>query len=450
MSVKKHVSILVCLLLAALTLAACGGGSKSDNGSGGANNTASQSGGANAQTGNTNAQGGEGASADGMPEKPAELHIWADDNADKLAAVESLAKKYTEKTGIPVKITPIAMNDQPQALSLDGPSGKGPDLFYQPGIGSLSVQGLVQPMNVSGDVLAEYTKESLEALSYDGKLYGLPFVVETYAMLYNKALIPEPPKTIAELEQLAAERTNASKDEYGFLYDATNFYFSWAFMGGSGGYIFGQDGNGFDITDIGLNKEGTVKGVKLIQSWFEKGYLPKGVNGDIVGGLFNQGKVAAVINGPWAINDHRAQLGDNLAVAPLPVMDDGTHPQSFIGVKGWMLSAYSKHPEWATDLAAFLTNAESTLEYFKLTGETPPNLKVLNDPVLVNDPLVAGFSAQIPHGLPFPNVAELSHVWEPMANALKFASEGQDVQDVLDEAVTQIEERIKMAGADSN
>ncbi len=438
MSIKKSLSIFACLLLVALTLAACGG-SKSDQAS------------SNAPSGsptveNTNANPDAGAGNSKGP-KPAELHIWADDNPEKLAAIEAITKKYTETTGIPVKITPIAMNDQPQALSLDGPAGKGPDLFYQPGIGSLSVQGLVQPMNVSEDVLAEYTPESLEALSYEGKLYGLPFVVETYALLYNKALIPEAPKTIAELEQLAVERTDPSKDEYGFLFDATNFYFAWAFMGGSGGYIFKQNGDSFDINDIGLNKEGAVKGVKLIQSWFEKGYLPKGVNGDIVGGLFNQGKVAAVINGPWAITDHKAQLGDNLAVAPLPVMEDGSHPQSFIGVKGWMLSAYSKHPEWATDLAIFLTNAENTLEYFKATGETPPNVKVLNDPLLKNDPLVAGFSAQIPYGLPFPNVAELSHVWEPMANALKFASEGQDVQEVLDEAVRQIQERIAMSGA---
>ncbi|MFB5760167.1 extracellular solute-binding protein [Paenibacillus medicaginis] len=390
---------------------------------------------------------GQPGADEGIKPKPAELTIWADDNAEKLADLKATTAKYTEQTGIPVNITPIAMNDQQQSLSLDGPAGKGPDLFYQPGIGSLSVQGLVQPLKVSEEDKANFTKETLEALSYDGNLYGLPFVVETYALLYNKELVPEAPKTIAELEQLAGKMTNAGSDEYGFLYDATNFYYSWAFMGGSGGYIFKETDTGFDINDIGLNQAGTVKGMSLIQSWFEKGYLPKGVNGDIVGGLFNEGKVAAVINGPWAITDHKAQLGDNLAVAALPVMEDGAHPQSFIGVKGWMLSAYSKNPEWATDLAVILTNAESSMEWFKATGEMPAHLDVLNDPLLVNDPLVAGFSEQIQYGKPFPNVAELTHVWDPMANALKFASEGEEVQAVLDEAVVQIQDKIKMAGA---
>lgn len=435
MSNKKILSMILSVSLFALVLSACGGGPNRDG-------NASPSAGSSAP-----ASAAASASGEAEADKPSELTVWADVDEAKLATLESITKKYSEATGIAVKLTPIAMNDQPQALSLDGPAGKGPDLFYQPGIGELVVKGLVQPMNVSDDIRAEYTPESLEALSQDGQLYGLPAVVESLALLYNKELTPEPPKTIAELEKLMAERTDKSKDEYGFLYNATDFYFSWAFMGGSGGYIFKENNGSFDIKDIGFNKEGSVKGLKLIQSWFEKGYLPKGVNGDIVGGLFNQGKVAAVINGPWAITDHRDQLGDKLAVAPLPQLEDGGYPTTFIGVKGWMLSAFSKNPEWATDLAAFITNAENSLQWFKETGETPPNLKTLNDPALTDDPLVSGFSEQIQHGMPFPNVPELSHVWEPMANALKFASEGQDVQAILDEAVKQIEERIEMAGA---
>ncbi|MFC6332861.1 extracellular solute-binding protein [Paenibacillus septentrionalis] len=439
MRTKRMLALVMTMILVTAMLAACG----PDRGNSGNTNQ-----GSNQPTNNNPTSTPEGSDeTSNLPEKPAELKVWADDTADKLAALETITNKYTEQTGIPVKITPIAMNDQIQALSLDGPAGNGPDLFYQPGIGSLSVQGLVQPMEISDEVRADFTEDALGALSYDGHLYGMPFVVETYALLYNKALIPEAPKTIAELEKLAEDMTNASNNEYGFLFNATDFYFAWAFMGGSGGYIFKEDGNGFDISDIGFNKEGSVEGASLIQSWFDKGYLPKGVNGDVVGGLFNEGKVAAVINGPWAITDHRAQLGDNLAVAPLPVMDNGNHPESFIGVKGWMLSAFSQHAYWATDLAVFLTNAENSLEWFKQTGETPPNLKALEDPAITEDPLVVGFTEQTKYGKPFPNVAELSHVWDPMANALKFISEGQDVQEVLDEAVVQIQDLIKMAGA---
>lgn len=388
------------------------------------------------------------AATSNMPEKPKELTIWPDDNPDKLAVIQDIAKKYTEKTGISVKVVPLSMNNQKDALVLDGPSGKGPDLFYQPGIGDLVLKGLVQPIKAEKPVLDIYTKESLTALSQDGKLYGLPAVIETYALFYNKKLLPTPPKTMQDLEKIMQEKTNAAKQEYGFLFEATNFYFAWSLMGGSGGYIFGDNGKGgFKTDDIGFNKEGTVKGTQIIQDWFKKGYLPKGINGDIVGGLFTQGKVAAVINGPWAITDYKKALGDQVAVAPLPTLDGGKHPTSFIGVKGYMLSKFSKNPEWASDLAAFITNEENAKTYYSKTGETPPVIKVLNDPDLTGNPLVAGFSQQIQYGMPFPTVPELDAVWDPMANALKFISEGKDVQSTLNDAVKGVQDKIKMSGA---
>jgi len=437
---RKSLILILCMLIAALALTACGGNketapSSSPSASAGSSSSASAS---------------ESPSADpsGMPEKPAELTVWPDVDTDKLAVLEKAAAKYTEKTGIKVNLKPIAMNDQPETLSLDGPAGKGPDLFYQPGIGSLVVKGLVQPIKVDQAVLDAYTPESLDALSQDGVLYGLPLVTETYALFYNKKLLPEAPKTFADLEKIAAERTDAKKQQYGFLFEATNFYFAWSLLGGSGGYIFKQGDDGkYDINDIGLNKEGAVKGATLIQSWFNKGYLPKGVNSDIVGGLFGEGKAAAIINGPWAINDLKKKLGDDLAVAPLPTLEGGAHPTSFIGVKGYMLSKFSKHPEWASDLAAFLTNEENALDWFKQTGEVPPVKNVLSNPELTGNPLVAGFSEQIPYGQPFPTVPELDHVWDPMANALKFIMDGKDVQASLDDAVKMIQDKMKMAGA---
>jgi len=437
----KKTMLTLCVMLAALSLTACGG-NKDNGGASSSPSASSPSPSASAESPSASAS-----AAESGPEKPTELTIWPDDNADKLAVIEAAAQKYTEQTGIKINIKPVAMNDQPDVLALDGPAGKGPDLFYQPGIGSLVVKGLVQEVKPSDSIKDTYTPEALQALSQDGVLYGLPLVTETYAMFYNKKLVPQPPATIAELEALMKEKTDAKKQEYGFLFEAANFYFAWGFLGGSGGYIF-KDNNGvFDINDIGLNKEGTVKGGKLIQSWFNNGYLPKGINGDIVGGLFTQGKVAAVINGPWAITDFKKALGDDLAVAPLPALEDGSHPTSFIGVKGWMLSKFSKHPEWATDFAAFLTNEENALEYFKQTGEVPPVKNVLNNPVLTEDPLVSGFSGQIQHGQPFPTVPELDHVWDPMANALKFITDGKDVQASLDDAVQLINDKMKMAGA---
>ncbi|ANE45308.1 ABC transporter substrate-binding protein [Paenibacillus swuensis] len=442
---SKGLLLTLCLMMSVSGLAGCGNGNNNASGNNGAKaeNTAAN---ANAGANNT---AGENAAADpsGMPEKPAELTVWQDDNADKMEFFTAITEKYTDKTGIKVNVKPVPMNEQPKVLALDGPAGKGPDLFYQPGIGSLVVKGLVQPLKAEQATLDLYTPESLAALSQAGTLYGLPAVTETYALFYNKKLVPEAPKTIADLEKLGETLTDAKKQKYGFLFEAANFYFAWSLLGGSGGYIFKDNNGTYDINDIGLNKEGVVKGANLIQSWYTKGYLPKGVNGDIVGGLFTQGNVGAVINGPWAITDYKKALGDDLVVAPLPTLEGDKHPTSFIGVKGYMLSKFSKHPEWAADLAAFITNEESSLEWFQKTGEVPPVKTVLSNSELTSDPMVAGFSGQIQYGQPFPTVPELDHVWEPMANALKFVAEGKDVQTSLDDAVKLVQDKMKMAGA---
>lgn len=391
---------------------------------------------------NTNADTSTDSSSDG--DKPDVLEVWADGN--DIPDLEPLAEEFTEETGIEVSFTAVSMNDQPDVLTLDGPAGRGPDLFYQPGVGDLPLKGLVQPMEVDEDILAQYTGESVDALSHDGNIYGLPFVVETYALFYNKDIIEEPPTTLAELTTIMEEHTDVANDEYGFLFEALNFYFAYAFMGGNGGYIFGEDGDEYDIFDIGLANEGSIEAGELFQEWYDNGYLPTSVNGDIVGGLFEDGKVAAIINGPWAVQSHREQL-DNVAVAPLPLLDNGEALQSFIGVKGWMLSAFTEEQEWATELAIHLTNAESALQWFEVTGEMPAVEEVLTDPVVTEDEMVRGFSEQIPFGIPFPSAPELSHVWDPMADALNFIANGENVEEVLQEAVETIEDEMRRAGA---
>ncbi|TMW72784.1 sugar ABC transporter substrate-binding protein [Alteribacter natronophilus] len=388
-------------------------------------------------------EAGAGTDQDGEPEV---LKVWANDEENQLEAIEALTERFTEEHGIEVEVTPFGMLDQTEAISLDGPSGQGPDLFFQPGVGDLALQGLVRPVEVDESELGQYTDSALEALSYEGELYGLPMVVETYAMYYNTDLVDDAPGTVEELEQLGADLTDPGQDEYGFLMRGTDFYFAYAFLGGYGGYVFGQDEDGvFDVTDIGLDTDGAIAGAERIQSWYDEGYLPQGVDGDIISGLFMDGNVGAVVDGPWALSDYSRALGDSLAVAPLPALETGEHPSSFIGVKGWMLSEYTEHPEWASELALFLTSEESAMYYYEQTGEMPPHPSLLEDPEIAEDPLVVGFAEQIEHGEPMPNTAELSHVWDPMADALEFISRGDDVREVLEEAVEQIDSDIRLA-----
>src|SRR5215212_4232242 len=86
-------------------------------------------------------------------------------------------------------------------------TGGGPDLLIGPldWVGELATAELIAPLDemATQDVLANYVPSTVEALRYDGKLYGMPESFETVALYYNKTMIETPPTTTAELDTLA-------------------------------------------------------------------------------------------------------------------------------------------------------------------------------------------------------------------------------------------------------
>ncbi|KIL45657.1 sugar ABC transporter substrate-binding protein [Jeotgalibacillus soli] len=423
---KKYLSILAMVLLLVGVLAACAPDRE--------------------ESGESTDSGGD-SSSDAATEgdQPEVLKVWVNDDEDQTAAATQVFEKFTEETGIEIEATPMNMLDAVQALDLDGPAGNGPDLFFQPHdrIGDLVNRGLAAPIDL-GDAEGEYSETAIKAVTFDGATYGAPLVVETYATFYNKDLVEEAPATMDELMAIAKEQTDASAQTYGFLMEAANFYFSYPFFGANGAYVFNNEGGTYDVTDIGLNNEGAVAGGQLIQSWYENEYIPVEINPDIMNGLFTDGKVGVVISGPWSIPTYSEALGDSLGTAILPTVD-GTNATSFVGVKSWMVSEYSEHKEAATELALFLTNEENSTLYYEQAGELPANQAALESEAVTSNELIAPFAEQIQYGTPMPSTPEMQQVWEPINNALLFIAQGDDVQEVLDEAVQTIQDNIEMS-----
>ncbi|WP_059044238.1 extracellular solute-binding protein [Paenibacillus rubinfantis] len=430
---KKSIGfILICTLL--ITLTACG--PKRDTAQGTENAGTSNS--------NTAAQGNT------EEAKPEKLVIWANDSEKELASIRTITSRFTAENGIEVEVVPVNAREQSKTFSLDGPAGRGPDLWWAThnSMGKNVLQGLAEPFDLDEETLKNYSEEAIQAVTIDGKIYNLPMVVETAVLFYNKKLLPEQPESWSDLEQFTSTFTNPSDNKYGFLIDGTNFYYTNMFMQGNGGYIFGYDkSTGYNIDDIGLNNEGSVKGANLIQSWFEKNYLPKSITGDVMDGLFKEGKVGAVISVPASLMNYADALKDDLGVAPIPKLDNGNRPPSFLGIKGWVLSPFSKNKEWAKKLALFMTNQASLENHFRVAGEVPATLGILTSDLITKDPYFSAVAEQSKYATPTPNNPEISQTWEPMKNAFVFLSQGNDAQEVLNEAVEQIKEQININNA---
>ncbi|WP_416149002.1 extracellular solute-binding protein [Salipaludibacillus sp. HK11] len=430
---KKSLLVLMMLLLA-VTVALVGcGPDNNDNEPGGNNqvdeNTTNE--GANNET-NENA----GDAEEATPEKPESIEIWANDEEFQYAAIEHLVEEFEAEHGIDVTVTPVQMADQDEAFELDGPSGIGPDLLFQPHdrLGNLTAQNLLAPMEIDEAEFANYTEDAVNAFTLDGEIYGAPLVMENTALYYNKSIIEEIPATMEELYDLSEELTDVGNDEYGFLFEALNFYHVYPWMGGHGGYVFNQDAEGnYDPEDIGLANEGSVEAYAEVQSLFDRGLLPRSITEDVLNGLFTEGNVGAVLSGPWYLASFTEALGDDLGVAPLPTLSNGEDPTPFAGVKGWLLSDYSENKYWASQLALHLTSADSQSYYFAETGEIPARPD--SD---VDNPLAEGFLEQSQTATPMPNIPEMGQVWDPMEDSLEFNADGEDPQEVLEEAVEDI------------
>lgn len=389
-----------------------------------------------------------GSAEGGMPEKPESLTLWVNAEEKQEEAVEQIAEKYTEETGIEVKLVPVDMLEQVEKLDVEGPAGNGPDIIFQPHdrIGDLALRGLVDPVDL-GEAESDYTDIALDGVTFDGDYWGYPAVMETYAMYYNKSLVDSAPETMEDVMNVAADFTDASQDKYGFLMEAANLYFVYPFFSGYGAYVFANDGENYDITDIGLANGGAKQGGELVKTWFDEGYIPQDLTPDIMNGLFREGKVATVINGPWMVREYSEALGDDLGVVPLPVLENGEHPKSFVGVKSYMLSYYSENKEWAQDLMKYITNEENSITYYEVAGEMPPRHDAIENPIIADDEIYSAFAEQTTYGEPMPNVPAMQQIWDPFNDALNFISKGEPVDEVLDESVQSMNDNIEASGA---
>jgi arabinogalactan oligomer/maltooligosaccharide transport system substrate-binding protein len=379
--------------------------------------------------------------------KPEKLVIWEDLEKSKDWLPAALAS-FEEEHGIKVEFKELNMADKIRdQLRLDGPSGNAPDVVTLPHdqIGQVVTEGLIQEITVEDTVLKTYSESSITAQMYEGKLYGLPKATETPVLIYNKALMPEAPKTMDELYTFSKDFTKG--ENYGFLALWDNFYFAHGAIAGMGGYVFNETADGLDREDIGLNNEGAVEGAEYIKKWYAEGLFPKGIIGETGGaamdGLFNEGKVAAVMNGPWAFQGMK-DAGIDIGIAPMPTLPNGEPVKTFMGVKGWHVTEFTENPYWATKLIEHLSNDENSKARFTAVSEIPANVSLVDDPIIADNEGAKAVAVQSQYAVPMPNIPEMGEVWGPMASALQTLATGKaEAQDALDEAVKSIQTNIE-------
>lgn len=377
------------------------------------------------------------------PEEDAQLVAWESPDVEA-EFLKEMAVKFTEKYGVPVTVEELAHDKAKGQMLQDGPAGVGADVFAAPHdhTGELVMSGLVLPNAFAERINKEMLQSSIDAVSFEGTVYGYPRAIETYALFYNKDIFKEAPKSYQEIIDFGKTYTKINENKYAFMWDVDNAYFTQSFLAGGGGYVFGNGGTNKD--DVGLDSEGAVKGLKEMMKLKEILPIPAGdADYQPMMALFKEGKVGAIITGPWALDEVR-ESGLNYGIAKLPKFTDGNAPRPFSGVRTLFVSAYSKYPNAAQLFANFCSTEENLIRRYEVTGQIPTTKAAAEAEAIKKDPDVAALLAQAEDAIAMPSIPQIGLFWEPMGAAYgAIWNEEISVEDGLKNAADIIRNAIK-------
>ncbi|MDQ8263442.1 extracellular solute-binding protein [Enterococcus faecium] len=391
--------------------------------------------------------GNGNSSAEGDTEEGKTLTVSVDSGYKDY--INEIKDTFEKENDVKIKLVEKDMFDQLESLALDGPAGKGPDVMMAAydRIGALGQQGHLAEVKLGNE--SAYDETDKAQVTYDGKIYGEPAVIETLVLYYNKDLVDTAPATFKDLENLSKDSRFAFESEAGkntgFLAKWTDFYYSYGLIAGYGGYVFGDDGT--DPSDIGLNNAGAVEGISYATDWFQNVW-PKGMQdiksaGDFASQQFMSNKTAAIIDGPWQAQTYK-ENNINYGVAKIPTLNNGQPYQPFGGGKGWVVSNYAKNKDLSQKWLDYVTNQENQEKFFEMVNEIPANQQARETAKAKNDELTTAVIEQYETAQAMPNIPEMGEVWTGAENLMFDAASGSKTpKESADEAVKTISEAIE-------
>ena len=194
------------------------------------------------------------------------------------------------------------------------------------------------------------------------------------------------------------------------VFNQTEAFWFLPWLGGFNGSVFADDG----VTPT-LDTPEMVATFAFLAQIKAAGIIPAESDYDISDAMFKEGNSAMIINGDWSLGGYKEALGDKLGVAPIPqVSATGTYPAPFTSGVFFMVPKEVEGDTLAAvvDFMSFATNLENQVDMVTKLTRLPALTEALADPIITEDPILAGSAAQMSHGTPMPTVLEMRCIWD--------------------------------------
>jgi len=351
--------------------------------------------------------------------EPVEVHLWHAYRGEERTALETAVDAWDDADdSVSVHVLALPPEGFSTKFEAAAPRGNGPDLLIaaHERVGAWSSAGLLAPLDAPP---AGLHPTALEALTYNDALYGLPLATKSLVLFYNRALIDAPPATTDHIEALPGQ---LSDGVYPMAVAATEPFFHAPWMHGFGGGVFDDSG------EVALDQGGNAAALTWVKARVDDGTIPDEATGVLVTQLFNEGRAALAINGPWFLGEIADDI--DFGVAPLPTVSaTGEKAAPFLTVEGVLVSGHARQPDAARRLAEHLVSEEVAVLRGREGRQSVATLAALAHPDIAQDPILSAFRAQLDHTVPTPNVPAMSSTWEPQARALRRVLRGAQSPD---------------------
>ncbi|GGI44748.1 sugar ABC transporter substrate-binding protein [Agromyces flavus] len=382
----------------------------------------------------SNDEGDNGAAAEGGT-----LTVWVD--AERVDALKGAAEAYTEETGVEVDIVGKDNATIKDDFIQQVPTGEGPDITMgaHDWLGELSTNGVVAPLEL-GDSADDYLDVAINAATYEGTVYMLPYAVENIALLRNADLVTEAPTS---WDDMIAKGQAAGLDKPFVVEQGAegNPYHLYPFQTAFGAPVFGTNDEGYDPTDLQLGNEGGVAFAQWLgtQGKTGSGNFNTDIDGDIAKQAFLDGTAAYWLTGPWNVGA-AIDGGVNVAIDPVP-SPTGDVASPFAGVKGFFVSSESDNKVAANDfLVNYIGTEDVQLDLFE-AGNILPALSAAAESAS-SDPIIEGFAKVGADAVPMPAIPAMGSVWQYWGIAEASIINGEDPVATWNKLATDVQSAI--------
>lgn len=439
---KKTISMAACAVLAMGCMTGCGAKSKDANT--GKDSSVSSTEEKASTSESTEKKEDRKQESDTKPAaEPVNLKIWHDNDPAIMSVIESNVNEALKADNISVTFEQKSgLSDQLKLYGNDAQNG--PDLYFyaHDSIGSFAEMGILAPITdlIDETTLTDFLPMTVTAGLYNGKQYQLPVYFETLLFMYNKDLWQgDIPSTTEDLYQYMVEHTDTAAGTYAVVNQHSTAY-------NVAPIIYGYKASIVDETGTpGLNTQAMKDAVTYNQK-----FAALQADGDYntVTTLFNEGKAAAIVGGPWLVSGIKA-AGINFGIKSLSefTLPNGNALAPYSGVQGFCVlkHAADSKKEAISKVLGVIAGEKIGVELANQFNCAPANIHSYDDATVSENEMIVAMKVTADTAVPMPNVPEMGVLWGPAEGMLAAVNKSGEA---VDKAAEEYQKQAETAIAD--